>query len=85
MPKILCKCGEPLRYGDVPNPIEWLFISDSDFDTISGMVDSESLYQKLKSFLECPSCKRLWVFWRGFDSDPLEYILQKASSIDSTE
>ncbi|TWT29621.1 hypothetical protein Enr8_48090 [Blastopirellula retiformator] len=77
MPKFACKCGETLGFGDIPNPIEWLFISDSDFDAISGLVDSESLYCKMNSFLECPSCKRLWIFWNGFDADPLEYVLQK--------
>ena len=76
MPAIVCKCGEPLRYGEIPNPIEWLFISDSEYDKISGMFDSEDLYRQMKSFLQCPTCKRLWFFWEGFDKDPLEYVPQ---------
>jgi hypothetical protein len=74
MPKIVCKCGQWLRYGDIPNPIEWLFISDVEYDKFSGSVDAEVLYRAMKSFLQCPICGRLWVFWNGFGSDPDEYI-----------
>ncbi len=76
MPAIRCKCGEVLRYGEIPNPIEWLFISDTAYDTLSGAIDAEFLYGQMKSFLRCPVCKRLWVFWDGFDNDPSEYIPQ---------
>jgi len=74
MPKIVCTCGWWLRYGDIPNPIEWLFISDVDYDKFTGSVDAEELYRALKSFLQCPNCGRLWVFWNGFDQEPAEYI-----------
>lgn len=77
MPAIMCKCGEQLRYGEIPCPIEWLFISDTDYDSFSGQVDSEELYRQMKSFLKCHNCSRLWIFWSGFGSDPAEYLLQK--------
>ncbi len=76
MPSFACKCGETLRYGEIPNPIEYVFISDSEYDKISGMLDSEDLYRQMKSFLKCPICKRLWFFWGGFDKDPVEYMPQ---------
>ncbi len=31
MPSILCSCGARLDYGSIPNPIEWLIISDTDY------------------------------------------------------
>ncbi len=73
MPSINCKCGEKLGYGEIPNPIEWLTISDTDYDFYEGNIDAENLYLKMKSILKCPSCNRLWVFWSGFDSDPTSY------------
>jgi len=82
MPRILCKCGETLRYGDIPCPIEWRFISDKDFDRFSGMVDSEEVYSATRSFLRCPSCKRLWVYWNGFSSDPTEYVVSEKENTE---
>jgi len=73
MPSIICKCGEKLGYGEIPNPIEWLTISDKDYDSYEGYVDSEALYREMKSILKCSSCSRLWIFWNGFDSNPVSY------------
>ena len=73
MPSIICKCGEKLGYGEIPNPIEWLTISDVDYDAYEGNVDAEELYREMKSILRCPSCGRLWAFWDGFESEPISY------------
>ena len=55
-----------MRYGEIPNPIEWLIISDVDFDEFSGTVDREQIYMATKSMLRCPKCLRLdileWIF-----------------------
>ena len=67
MTKIECKCGTVLRYGEIPNPIEWLIIQDVAYDKFSGGIDSEELYQQMKSMLRCPTCERLWIFWGGFN------------------
>jgi hypothetical protein len=74
MPAIKCKCDEVLRYGDIPNPIEWLFISDTEYDSLPTAVDVEALYRRMNSFLQCPTCRRLWVFWSGFGDHPSEYV-----------
>ena len=79
MPAIKCKCGETLRYGEIPNPIEWLFISDTEYDRLSGALDAEFLYRQMRSLLRCPICKRLWVFWNGFDNDPSEYLPRRGN------
>jgi hypothetical protein len=77
MPAIKCKCGEILRYGEIPNPIEWLFISDTAYDKLTGVIEAEDLYRAMKTFLRCPACERLWVFWDGFNDGPSEYFRQQ--------
>ncbi|MDI4644280.1 hypothetical protein [Cohnella hashimotonis] len=73
MPKIQCTCGNMLRMGDIPCKIQYMFISDTDFDELQGAVDAEELYLKMKMFFQCDSCSRLWVYWNGFDNPPKEY------------
>lgn len=77
MPSILCRCGERLRYGDIPNPIEWLMISDCDYDAFHGAVDAEALYAAMRSALKCTACERLWIFWDGFANDPRAYTVEQ--------
>lgn len=74
MPKIICKCGDVLSYSEIPCSIEYKFISDINYDKYEGMIDSESLYIQMKSFMKCPQCGRLWIFWNGYNSKPTEYI-----------
>ena len=74
MPKIICKCGEILNYGEIPCALEYCFISDVEYDMIDSFVDSQKLYQKMKSFFKCPVCERIWVFWDGFQCNATEYI-----------
>jgi hypothetical protein len=76
MPKLQCNCGEILRYGEIPNPIEWLLISDVDFDKFAGMVDSEQIYVSAKNLLRCPKCLRIWIFWNGFSESPQSFLLE---------
>lgn len=82
MPGIRCKCGEILRYGEIPNPIEWNIISDVEMDRFTGLVDAGELYREMKSMLLCPSCGRLWIYWNGFDQDPQEYVGGPGDSAD---
>jgi hypothetical protein len=74
VPKFKCKCGSILRYSDIPCDIEYKFISDADYDNYHGSIDAEELYMKMESFIKCPDCQRLWVFWLGFQSEPTEYV-----------
>lgn len=74
MPKMTCTCGNILSYSRIPCDIEYKFISDVDYEGYSGSIDAEVLYQKMKSFLMCPKCKRLWLYWNGFDEKPKEYV-----------
>jgi hypothetical protein len=74
MSKFLCKCENTIRIsGSIPNPIEWLFISDVEFDAFEDVVDAEKVYSKMQSFLKCDKCGRLWLFWNGYDNPPTLY------------
>jgi hypothetical protein len=77
MPKLLCDCGQILPYGEIPNPIEWMMISDVEYSKFSGTIGAEELYKASTSLLQCPRCSRLWVFWKGFTEAPQAYIPQK--------
>lgn len=74
MPSVLCSCGERLSYGEIPNPIEWLVISDKEYESFQGMIDSEVLYRTMRSILGCPHCGRLLIFWNGFESPMTSYV-----------
>jgi len=80
MPKMLCKCGEVLSWSEIPCPIEWLVIKDTDFDWDDYPAKAEDLYRKMKSLMRCPRCDRLWVFWSGFKQDPTEYVPARPES-----
>jgi hypothetical protein len=73
MPSIACKCGYRLDFGQVPNPTEWLVISDTRFEGFVGSVDAEELYAEFEHFLKCPKCGRLWIYWDGFKNPPTCY------------
>ena len=75
MAKFDCKCGNVITTsGQIPNPDEWLMMSDVEFDTLDSNIDSEELYKKMVSLFVCNRCKRIWIFWKGFKSEPTPYI-----------
>ncbi|HLO87733.1 MAG TPA: hypothetical protein VK203_22380 [Nostocaceae cyanobacterium] len=75
MPGIKCKCGNVIKTGEIPNPNEWLIISDVDYDLYSGSINSEELYKEMKSMLICNKCSRLWIYWEGSEKEPVAYII----------
>lgn len=74
MPALTCACGQVIPYGAIPCRDEWLFISDVDYDSFVGPVDAEDLYRRMRSFLRCPNCGRLWVFWNGYEQGAEEFV-----------
>jgi hypothetical protein len=77
MSKILCKCGNTLTIsGEIPNPDEWLLISDVDYDSFSETVDAEELYLRMKSMFKCRRCGRLWIYWEDLKHAPTCYSLE---------
>jgi hypothetical protein len=71
-----CKCKHIIKTGEIPNPNEWLLISDVNYDQFAGKVDSELLYKEMKPLLMCKNCNRLWVFWNGYGADPVSYLCE---------
>jgi hypothetical protein len=58
----------------IPCPDEYCFIGDEELDCWTGQIDAEKLVLAMKSFLKCPACSRLWVYWNGFNEAPVEYV-----------
>lgn len=79
MPGILCKCGNIIKTGEIPNPNEWLLISDVEYDKYSGSIDSEDLYVEMKRILVCNQCKRIWIYWENNQKEPISYILDETN------
>jgi hypothetical protein len=73
MPSVECICGNRLDFGAIPNPIEWLIISDRRFDELGDQIETDHLYREFLSVLRCPSCARLAAFWDGFSEAPTFY------------
>jgi hypothetical protein len=80
MPGIKCMCGAIVKFGEIPNPNEWLLMSDVEYGEYSGEIDSEDLYRKFTSMLVCEQCKRLWIYWQGYRKDPVPYIIDSTHS-----
>ena len=77
MAKWLCACGSQIQSsGPIPNPTEWLLVSDSDFDAFSGTVDAEDVYGAMSHAFRCPTCGRLHIFWGGFGEEPTIYRVE---------
>jgi len=73
MPGIKCKCNNVIKIGEIPNPNEWLIISDIEYNKYSGNVDSEELYKELRTVLICNHCSRIWIYWEGSSTPPVCY------------
>jgi len=73
MPKIRCKCDNFISYSQIPNPNDYLIISDVAFDKYDEQIDWEKLYTEMKSVLRCDLWGRLWIFWNGFENAPSSY------------
>lgn len=76
MPKLRCKCNTMINYGYIPSADEWLLISDTDFDQVSGEVNAEDVYRRFVHMLKCPTCHRLHIFWNGFDQPEKVYVAE---------
>jgi hypothetical protein len=64
--KFLCECGATIRMsGEIPNPQQWLLISDASFDRFAGEVDADDVYSAMLLAYLCDDCGRLGVLERG--------------------
>lgn len=79
MPKVQCVCNEIISIGEIPCPNEYLFIADQAYDNYSGKIDSEQLYQNMKSFILCLVAKDYTSFGKA-SIKLLSYIPQHKKS-----
>lgn len=65
MPKMICKCGTLLRYGDIPCKIQYNFISDEEYDKFQDTIDAEELFMEMKIFFGVHSVAGYGFFGMG--------------------
>lgn len=82
MPKIICECGEILRYSLIPNPIEWLTIDKSQFYNFWYKDLKDELYMAFKSLLHCNNCGRLSFFVTVFKQSHIYTQLKNISMMN---
>jgi hypothetical protein len=83
--KWTCECGTTIRSsGEIPNPTQWMLMSDRDFDAFSGLVQAEDVYRNMTVAFRCPTCDRLHVFWLGSDEPPTVYAPERWSASGPT-
>ncbi len=74
MARFGCACGDQIRTsGEIPNPDEWLLISDTDFDEWEKPLLPESLHARMIHGWKCRTCGRLLIFWDGMGAEPSWY------------
>jgi hypothetical protein len=74
MAKWLCVCGQVIRSsGNIPNPQEWLLLSDAEFEAFDQPIPTHELYLKARHVYRCPVSDHLWIFWDGPEGPPRLY------------
>lgn len=76
-----CSCGKQFTEEDTFNNLLHA-ICDSDLDGIRpesiAQIKNKSLpqilFEMMKHFLICDNCNRLWMFWKGYENPPTEYL-----------
>jgi hypothetical protein len=54
MAKRLCRCGARVQSsGPIPNPAEWLLLSDTDFEAFTGPANAEDVYEAMTHAFRC--------------------------------
>ncbi|WP_324841655.1 hypothetical protein [Actinocrinis sp.] len=86
MAKLRCYCDTIIQTsGGIPNELEWKIISDIEFDRFAGMVNAEEIYSACKSAFRCPTCDRLWIFWRDMEHPPRCYTPEALDEIGEVD
>ena len=78
MARFRCVCGYQIRTsGEIPNPLEWRLLSDTQFDDFHGTVAAEDIYCAATIAYRCPQSDHLWIYWHGFAGEPTVYAPAK--------
>ena len=43
-------------------------------DSWEGAIQMRDLYARMTHVFPCSECGRLWIFWKGFDANPVSYV-----------
>ncbi len=78
MPNIKCICESRIGFGGIPNPNEYLLISDVKFEKFWDSPNTEQLYNEMSIVGKCSNCGRLHVFWDGFDKPQTIYKIDES-------
>jgi hypothetical protein len=49
------------------------------------MVNAEEIYSACKSAFRCPTCDRLWIFWRDMEHPPRCYTPEALDEIGEVD
>jgi hypothetical protein len=83
--KIRCVRATIIQTSDeIPNELEWKILSDVEFDSFEWIIDAEDIYLESKSMFRCPTCGRLWIFWRGMGQPPRCYKPENLNELGGT-
>ena len=74
-----CKNGYAHTSGLIPNPNEWLYLSDVAFDQLNSSADTTNLYNSMGHIYKCitESCESLLIFNSDVKKEPKWYTSMK--------
>jgi hypothetical protein len=73
--KLFCTCGRLVRIsGEVPNPREWKLVPAEEVHGHAAWLTPERIVDEAPALIRCPDCRRLWIYWKGYDHEPTEYL-----------
>ena len=72
--KFLCTCQHVVRDQECPNPIGYYLISDVNFDEVAEPIDFDVFWRISSRVLRCENCGRLWIYWKGGENNPQEFV-----------
>lgn len=56
-----------MNISDIPSEHQYMYISDLEYDSFSGAVDTEFLYKNMSMFFMCENCERIWIYGKTID------------------
>ncbi len=81
MPKLACKCGHVFDQITIPAPEGYSIVADSWLDRFGPEVTVVDLVAAIDDqtpeMYKCPQCKRLAVFWKRGELNPIFYRMEE--------
>lgn len=61
--------------GEIPNPQEWLIVSDEEYNALGEFASLEDVYSAFKLLFLCDVYHRIYFYKDGFDKEAIVYRL----------